>query len=104
MFEQTKVHPLGIIENMSYYVCAHCGEREDIFGHGQVAEKSEELGIPFLGEIPLDPRIRAQADVGVPTGAIGQSLPAHRRTSGRTSKHSKLQDRGRGQRHHSQGD
>ena len=66
MFEQTKVHPLGIIENMSYYVCAHCGEREDIFGHGQVAEKSEELGIPFLGEIPLDPRIRAQADVGVP--------------------------------------
>ena len=66
MFEQTKVHPLGIIENMSYYLCPHCGEREDIFGHGRVAEKSEELGIPFLGEIPLDARIRAQSDLGVP--------------------------------------
>ncbi|MDO8628979.1 MAG: phenylalanine--tRNA ligase beta subunit-related protein, partial [Phycisphaerales bacterium] len=66
MFEQTKVHPLGIIENMSYYVCRHCGGREDIFGHGQVAKKSEELGIPFFGEIPLDPRIRIQSDLGVP--------------------------------------
>jgi ATP-binding protein involved in chromosome partitioning len=66
MFEQTRVHPLGMVENMSYYACSHCGEREDIFGHGEVRQKSEELGIPFLGEIPLDPRIRAQADLGVP--------------------------------------
>ena len=66
MFEQTKVHPLGIIENMSYYLCPHCGQREDIFGHGGAANKSEELGIPFLGEIPLDTRIRVQGDLGVP--------------------------------------
>jgi len=82
MFEQTKVHTLGIIENMSYYVCPHCGEREDIFGHGKVREKSEELGIPFLGEIPLDPRIRAQADVGVPiviADPLAPSTKAYRR-------------------------
>lgn len=66
MFEQTKVHPLGIIENMSYYLCPHCGQREDIFGHGGAAERSEEMGIPFLGEIPLDSRIRVQGDLGTP--------------------------------------
>ena len=76
MFEQTKVHPLGIIENMSYYVCPHCGERDEIFGHGQVGQKSEELGIPFLGEIPLDPRIRAQADLGVPIVIADPQAPS----------------------------
>jgi len=82
MFEQTKVHPLGIIENMSYYVCPHCGEREDIFGHPRVAEKSKELGIPFLGEIPLDARIRAQSDLGVPiviADPLAPSSKAYRR-------------------------
>lgn len=77
LFQQTKVHPLGFIENMSYYVCPHCGERDYIFGHGQVAEAASTLGIPFLGEIPLDSRIRAQADEGTPIViADPQAAPA----------------------------
>jgi ATP-binding protein involved in chromosome partitioning len=51
---------------MSYYVCPHCGERDDIFGHGMVAEAAAKLKIPFLGEIPLDKRLREMADRGVP--------------------------------------
>ncbi len=66
MFEQTKVHPLGIIENMSYHICSQCGHREEIFGHGSVAEESRRLKIPFLGEIPLDIHIREHADQGRP--------------------------------------
>ena len=66
MFVETKVQILGIIENMSYYICSHCGQREEIFGHGIVAEAAERLHIPFLGEIPLDRAIREQADKGSP--------------------------------------
>jgi ATP-binding protein involved in chromosome partitioning len=69
MFETTKVPILGIIENMSYHVCSHCGEREEIFGHGGVAEAAKRLNIPFLGEIPLEQKIRAQGDVGKPITA-----------------------------------
>jgi len=66
LFEQTKVPVLGMIENMSYHICAHCGVREDIFGHGGVRPESERLGIPFLGEIPLERAMREQADLGAP--------------------------------------
>jgi ATP-binding protein involved in chromosome partitioning len=66
MFRETNVPILGIIENMSYYVCSHCGEKEEIFGHGIVAEAAEKLQIPFLGEVPLDKRIRELADEGNP--------------------------------------
>ncbi len=66
MFVETKVQILGIIENMSYHICSHCGGREEIFGHGIVHEAAERLGIPFLGEIPLDTRIRELADSGFP--------------------------------------
>lgn len=66
MFQQTKVYILGIIENMSYYLCSHCGQKEEIFGHGAVAAASQALGIPFLGEIPIDTRIRVKADSGMP--------------------------------------
>ncbi len=76
LFQQTNVHPLGIVENMSYYVCPHCGERDHIFGHGKVAEESSRLGIPFLGEIPLDSRIRAQADEGTPIVAADPDAPS----------------------------
>lgn len=76
MFQQTNVHTLGIVENMSYYLCPHCGAREDIFGHGQAAATSRALGIPFLGEIPLDPRIRIQADGGVPIVVADPQAPA----------------------------
>jgi ATP-binding protein involved in chromosome partitioning len=66
MFQKLNVPVLGIIENMSYYVCPHCGHREEIFGHGGAREAARSLGFPFLGEIPLDPVIRAQSDVGKP--------------------------------------
>lgn len=66
MFQQTKVHLFGILENMSTYVCPHCGGRDDIFGHGGAREASETLGVPFLGEVPLDRAIRLHADDGVP--------------------------------------
>lgn len=66
MFQQLKVPLLGIIENMSYYTCSHCGAREEIFGHGGAARASQELGITFLGEIPLDTEIRIKADSGTP--------------------------------------
>jgi ATP-binding protein involved in chromosome partitioning len=66
MFQQTKVHLFGIIENMSWYVCPHCGGRDEIFGHGGAAEASRALQVPFLGEVPLDKAIRAHADDGLP--------------------------------------
>ena len=66
MFQQMRVHLMGMVENMSYYVCPGCGARDDIFGHGGVAEASRDLGIPFLGEIPLQRTIREHADRGTP--------------------------------------
>jgi len=66
MFQQTKVPILGIVENMSYYVCPHCGERDDLFGHGGAKEAASSMKIPFLGEIPLDTAIRRFADQGTP--------------------------------------
>lgn len=66
MFQQMNVKLLGIIENMSYHVCSHCGSREEIFGHGGVKNASEKLNIPFLGEIPLAMTIRIKADEGFP--------------------------------------
>jgi len=66
MFQQTNVKLLGIIENMSYNICSHCGSREEIFGHGGAKNASEKLEIPFLGEIPLDATIRIKADEGTP--------------------------------------
>src|SRR4029453_10493535 len=58
MFQQTKVPVLGIVENMSTYVCPHCGERDDLFGHGGAREAANRLGVPFLGEIPPRGAIR----------------------------------------------
>jgi len=66
MFQKLNIPILGIVENMSYYVCPHCGVREDIFGHGGAREAADKLDIPFLGEIPLDPKIRIQSDAGRP--------------------------------------
>jgi len=66
MFKKLNIPILGIVENMSYYVCPHCGVREDIFGHGGAREAADKLDIPFLGEIPLDPKIRIQSDAGRP--------------------------------------
>ncbi|MCH7999185.1 MAG: Mrp/NBP35 family ATP-binding protein [Chloroflexi bacterium] len=66
MFEKLQVPVFGVIENMSYFACPHCGERTDIFGHGGARETAEELGLDFLGEIPLDVAVRESSDSGVP--------------------------------------
>ena len=60
---------LGIVENMSYFLCPHCGERSDIFGHGGARHEAERLGVPFLGEVPLDMVIRETSDAGRPVVA-----------------------------------
>jgi ATP-binding protein involved in chromosome partitioning len=66
MFQQTRVPILGIVENMSYYICPHCNTQDQIFGQGGGKRAAEQLGIPFLGEVPLDIAIRKQSDVGAP--------------------------------------
>jgi ATP-binding protein involved in chromosome partitioning len=66
MFRQMKVPIIGIVENMSYFVCSGCDQRHDLFGHGGVALLAEKQGIDLLGEIPLDPSIRAGGDNGQP--------------------------------------
>ena len=66
MFRKVDVPVLGIIENMSYFTCPHCGERSEIFSHGGAKKVAEELGMEFLGEIPLDMAIRETSDSGQP--------------------------------------
>jgi ATP-binding protein involved in chromosome partitioning len=66
MFQQTRVPILGIVENMSYYICPHCNSRDHIFGEGGARRAAAELEIPFLGEVPLDLAIRQQSDAGAP--------------------------------------
>jgi ATP-binding protein involved in chromosome partitioning len=66
MFNHTGAPVLGIVENMSYFVCPDCGGRHEIFGHGSVAPLSAKLGVPFLGEVPLDAQVRAAMDAGAP--------------------------------------
>jgi len=66
MFQKVNVPLLGIVENMSYYLCPKCGNREEIFKHGGGKRTAEELKVPFLGEIPLDPKIAIGGDSGLP--------------------------------------
>jgi ATP-binding protein involved in chromosome partitioning len=75
MFRKVDVPILGIVENMSYFVCPHCGERSDIFGHGGARAEAAKLGVPMLGEIPLDPEIRATSDAGTPVVAVQPDGP-----------------------------
>ena len=77
MFRQVNVEVLGVIENMSTFACPHCGKPVDIFGHGEGAKTAQEYGVPVLGEIEIDPRIRIGGDTGAPVAAQGQdSAPA----------------------------
>jgi ATP-binding protein involved in chromosome partitioning len=69
MFEKVGIPILGIIENMSLHVCTNCGHVEHIFGEGGAARMCEQYGVPFLGSLPLDIRIREQSDAGTPTVA-----------------------------------
>jgi ATP-binding protein involved in chromosome partitioning len=71
MFQKLNVPILGIVENMSYHVCSQCGHREDIFGHGGARAAAGRMGLPFLGEIPLDLRIRSESDRGQPVALDG---------------------------------
>ncbi len=69
LFGKTSVPVLGLVENMSGFTCPHCGERSDPFGSGGAEEAAKELGIPFLGRIPLDPSVREASDAGNPPAA-----------------------------------
>ena len=75
MFQKVNVPILGIIENMSYYVCGKCGERTEIFSYGGGERAAEKLGLPFLGRIPIDPAIRAGGDSGMPIVVADPSSP-----------------------------
>ncbi len=78
MFQQTRVPILGIVENMSYYICPHCESKDFIFGQGGASRVAAQLGIPFLGEIPLDLAIRTQSDIGSPIVLAQPSAPSSR--------------------------
>ena len=69
MFRRVNVPVIGIVENMSTFVCPHCGTRSDIFGHGGARREAERLGVPFLGDVPLALAIREQSDAGAPVVA-----------------------------------
>ena len=64
MFRKVNIPVLGVVENMSYFICPDCGKRYDIFGHGGAKRRAEELGIPFLGEVPINISIRVHGDEG----------------------------------------
>jgi len=66
MFRKVEVPVLGIVENMSYFACPHCGERTAIFSHGGARTEADRLGVDFLGEIPLDVSVRETSDGGRP--------------------------------------
>jgi ATP-binding protein involved in chromosome partitioning len=78
MLQKTKVPVLGLVENMSSYVCPNCGHEAHIFGHGGARAEAERLGVPFLGEIPLDLAIRQSGDEGVPVTAANPDSPEAR--------------------------
>jgi ATP-binding protein involved in chromosome partitioning len=69
MFEKVEVRVLGVVENMSIHICSECGHAEHIFGSGGGARMAEQYGVKLLGELPLDIRIREEADGGSPTVA-----------------------------------
>lgn len=70
MFHKVNVPVLGIVENMSYFVCSHCGQRENIFDSGGGSKTAAELDVPFLGEIPIETKIRIGGDQGKPIVAM----------------------------------
>ena len=75
MFQQVHVPLVGVVENMSYFVCPHCGGRSDVFAHGGARHEAEKLGVPFLGEAPLHMSIRETSDAGVPVVVSAPDSP-----------------------------
>src|SRR5207237_10048535 len=75
MFNRVNVPVLGIVENMSYFLCPQCGTRSDIFGHGGARDEAQRQGVPFLGEVPLHMSIRAKSDDGMPVVATEPDGP-----------------------------
>jgi ATP-binding protein involved in chromosome partitioning len=75
MFRRVNVPVLGIVENMSTFICPHCGTRSDIFGHGGARHEAERVGVPFLGEVPLAIEIREKSDAGAPVVASDPDGP-----------------------------
>lgn len=75
MFRKVGVPILGIVENMSFFLCPHCGERSEVFSHGGGAREASRLAVPFLGEVPLDAAVRDGGDRGVPVVAGAPASP-----------------------------
>lgn len=75
MFRQVNVEILGVVENMSYFNCPHCNGRIDVFGHGEGQHMAKNFGVPFLGEIEIDPQIRIGGDTGKPVASLGEVAP-----------------------------
>ena len=75
MFRRVNVPVLGIVENMSTFICPYCGTRSDIFDHGGARHEAERLGVPFLGEVPLALEIRETSDAGLPLVASAPDGP-----------------------------
>jgi ATP-binding protein involved in chromosome partitioning len=75
MFKRVNVPVLGVVENMSYFLCPSCGTRSDIFSHGGAHKEADRLGVPFLGEVPLHMTIREKSDAGLPVVATEPDGP-----------------------------
>jgi ATP-binding protein involved in chromosome partitioning len=75
MFRQVNVDILGIVENMSFFSCPHCQGKIDVFGHGEGQRIAETYGVPLLGEIEIDPKIRIGGDTGKPVALLGEDAP-----------------------------
>ena len=76
MFEKVNTEVLGIVENMSGYLCPHCGEMVEIFGKGGGEDLAKDMELPFLGAVPLDPKVREGGDTGVPPVVGSPDSPA----------------------------
>ncbi len=75
MFRQMKVDLIGMVENMSYFVCPHCNHEVDIFSRGGAQKTAEQFGVAFLGAIQLDPELRKAGDSGKPVVLDGENAP-----------------------------
>ena len=97
MFRKVAVPVLGIVENMSYFLCPKCGDRSEIFGHGGAHEEADRMGVPFLGEIPLHLDIRTTSDSGHPIVVAKPDSPhaqIYRNIAGRVWKQLSTNQRG----------